>query len=66
MNYYVFVRFIIIISVFAGFYSAVEVARSRLFHFKVFSLQIKKDEYFRIKSYRFFNNVVCENMPQLG
>ena len=52
--------FLIVISVFAGFYSAVEIAQSRLFYFPIFGLQIRYNEYAKQKSWRFFNNVLFE------
>ena len=52
--------FLIIVSVFAGFYSAIEIARSRLFYLSLFGLQIRRSEYTSSKTWRFFNNVILE------
>ena len=52
--------FIIAISIAGGFYSAIELGRSKLFYAKIFLLQLKREEYHHIKSMRFYNNVVFE------
>ena len=57
--------FIIIATAVSGFYPTIEIARSRLFLWNMFGLQIKNDEYRKIKQWRFLNIVICENIPQL-
>ena len=60
--------FLIVISVFAGFYSAVEMARSRIGYLSLFGLQISRLEYQKQKTFRFLNTVVLEfsfNLPKM-
>ena len=52
--------YMIVISVFSGFYAAVEMARSKLFYFRMFSLQLKRKDYWNIQNLRFGNTVVLE------
>ena len=47
-------------TILAGFYSAVELAQSRLFYLDMFHLQLKKSEYAMLKNFRFFNTVILE------
>ena len=49
----------------AGFYSTVDVCKSKLFHLKAFRLQLKQKEYNILKNYRFITIVLLENIPQL-
>ena len=51
---------IIVVSVMAGFYSAIELARSQLFYLNMFSMQLKNYDYFKIQNFRFFNTVILE------
>ena len=51
---------IISTTVVAGFYTAIELVRSKLFYKPMFSLQMKKAEYSRIQSMRFFTTVLFE------
>ena len=51
---------LICLTVITGFYSAVELARSKLFYLKMFNLQIRKDNITQLKNSRFFTNVVFE------
>ena len=51
---------VVAISVFAGFYSAIDICKSKLFYWKGFSMQIKKSEYQSVRLIRFFNVVVLE------
>ena len=52
--------FMILITVFAGFYAALEIAQSRLFYWNVFGMQINLRENSDQKSLRFLNNVLLE------
>ena len=51
---------IIIVSVLAGFYTSVELARSNIFYMGLFSMQLKRQDYHRLQSFRFVNTVVLE------
>ena len=52
--------FIIFFSVFSGFYSAIELASSRLFYWRLFGLQMRSSECDSQRTWRFFNNVILE------
>lgn len=56
---------IIVISVFTGFYSAIDICHCRLFYWKAFGLQLKLDEFVKIKTYKFWNVVLSENLMQI-
>ena len=44
----------------AGFYTSIEIARSKLFYLEMFSMQLKRDDYNRIQNLRLFNTVLFE------
>ena len=52
--------FLILITVIAGFFSSVELARSRLFYLPIFNLHVRKIDDIRLKNARFFSTVVLE------
>ena len=54
----------VVLIVICDFYAAIELLRSKLFHFDVFNLPLKKKEYFVLKNIKFINIVVLENIPQ--
>ena len=51
---------IIFVSVVAGFYCSIELARSKMFYINMFSMQLKHSDYLKIQNFRFFNTVVLE------
>ena len=51
---------VICITIFAGFYSAIELIRSNIFYLPMFSLQLRKREYSNIQSLRIWTTVVFE------
>ena len=56
--------FIILLSVFGGFYATVDLLRSKLFYLRLFYLPLKRDEYEKLQYLRFINFVILENIPQ--
>ena len=52
-------------SVFAGFYTAIELVRSKLFYLDEFSMQLKLSDYHKIQNYHLLNTVLFENLPQV-
>ena len=55
---------ILLLSVFGGFYSTVDLLRSKLFYLKVTYLPLKQSEYDKLQYLRFINFVLMENIPQ--
>ena len=51
---------IITVSCLAGFYTSVELARSKLFYLPMFSMQITQQDYFKIQNLRVLNTVLFE------
>ena len=56
---------LIIGTVCIGFYATLRLAKSKLFYYSLFGLQIKPSEYKIFEHVKFFNIVICENIPQL-
>ena len=56
---------IIFLSATCGFYSGIELCQSKLFYLNIFNLQIKSDMKRKIEHWRFYNNVILENFPQM-
>ena len=52
--------FLIVMTIFAGFFSSVELARSRLFYSPMFGLYVKKSDTIPLKNGRFITEVVLE------
>lgn len=48
----------------AGFYSAIELCRSKLFYLQICNFQLKRSELQKLQNGRFINIVVMENLPQ--
>eukprot|EP01083_Nonionella_stella_P241983 844472_1 len=65
LKYYVeqYDALIIAISCLAGFYPAVDLLSSKLFHLSQTSFHLDKAEFFMLKQFRFFTNCLLENMP---
>ena len=57
--------FLIFLSAFCGFFSAIEISKSKLFYLDVFNLQIKQEQCYEIEKWRLINNVFLEDIPQL-
>ena len=51
---------IISVSSLAGFYTSIELSRSKLFYLPMFSMQLKLRDYLRIQNFRLFNTVLFE------
>ena len=51
---------IIIVSIICGFYTSIELARSKIFYLDMFSLQLKYQDYVDVQKLRFFNIVILE------
>ena len=56
--------FLLVLSVFVGFYSAVDICQSRLYYLHLTNLSLTRNEYSAIKYYRTGNIVLLENLPQ--
>ena len=56
---------LIVCSIIFGFYSAMELMRSKLFYQTFFHSQLSNRYYKQIRCYRFLNIVILENIPQL-
>ena len=54
-----------ILGMIAGFYNTIDLVRSKLFYFKMFGFQLKKNESEVLKKYRFIIITIIENVPQL-
>eukprot|EP01083_Nonionella_stella_P308688 1090291_1 len=65
LKYYVeqYDALIIAISCLAGFYPAVDLLSSKLFHLGQTSFHLDKAEFFKLKQFRFFTNCILENLP---
>ena len=57
--------FLLFITIIGGFFSSVELAKSRLFYLPIFNLHLPKIDDIRLKNARFFTTVVLENIPQV-
>ena len=51
--------------IFVGFYSAVDICRSKIFYIPMTNLSLKWSEHERLKFYRFGNILLLENLPQV-
>eukprot|EP01083_Nonionella_stella_P020167 55900_1 len=60
-----FDKVIVIFSLVAGFYAAIDLLSSHLFHLDVMSFQIGVDTKARLMNMKIINNVVLENVPCL-
>ena len=56
---------LITLSVIGGFFAAIEMCRSNLFYLSMLNLQLRKEKYDKIKSWRFWTVVCFENIPQI-
>ena len=57
--------FLYFLTVTGGFYNGIDLVKSKLFYKPYFNLPLKSNEYIRIRRYRLYNIVICENVPQL-
>eukprot|EP01083_Nonionella_stella_P225281 801093_1 len=60
-----FDKVIVLLSLVAGFYAAIDMLSSHLFHLDVMSFQIGVDTKARLMNMKIINNVVLENVPCL-
>lgn len=51
---------LITVSAIAGFYSSIELARSKIFYISKFSMQLKREDYEKIQNFRLLNTVILE------
>ena len=52
--------FLLIMSLFAGFYATIELASSNIFYWDIFSLKLAQKETVALQKYRFYNIVLFE------
>ena len=51
---------IVTLSCLAGFYTAIELCRSKLFYLSMFSMQLKGSDYLQVQRFRLFTTVLFE------
>ena len=56
--------FIILLTLFGGFYATIDLLRSKLFYLRITYFPLKFDEYNRLQYLRFVNFIILENIPQ--
>ena len=56
---------IIFLSAMGGFFSTIEICRSKLFHLQMFNLQLRREKYDQLCGWRFINIICFENLPQI-
>ena len=62
ISYYInkYDSFLIGVTIVSGFYTSVELARSKMFYFDRFCLSLKEVDYMDVQNWRFFNTVLLE------
>lgn len=66
MNYFQqYDKFIFAITFFGGFYAAINVSSSHLFHLNIFSMPLMRIDIYRLNNFKLFNEVLLENIPLL-
>lgn len=57
---------VILFSLMAGFFATIGLLRSKIFYFQIFFFSLKKEEYEKLKYWKFINIIIFENIPQFA